>query len=167
MITLVLYMLSLVVLIGIVHVAALAVLTWLPPFQGKPMRVWIASISLSLLLSLIAAIRLGPVGWLSLGLVIAAIPLSFMTWSVLHWGATVTMWRVIRNTNTPLDLGEWQACVTKGNFKGNLVENRLILLKRTRLVRISRNVPGWERTTLGNSLVCLSRAFSDRYPKAD
>lgn len=158
--------LALATLGGLIHLAALFGLTWLPPTRAKPMRIWLLSTLIPLIAIFAIALRVGEVGWLALGVMIAAVPISFMVWTVLHWGATTTMWRIIRNSDAPLSLVEWQATVSDGRPTSDLIENRLALLGQVRLVRAAVCSQEWSRTLLGDAVVRVTSLFALRKAKA-
>lgn len=158
-------MLALAILGGMIHLSSLVSLTWLPPTRGKPMHVWLVSTLVSFLAIFAIALRVGEVGWLALGVTIAAMPISFMVWTVLHWGATTTMWRMIRNSDAPLSLVEWQAIVSDGHTASDLIKNRLKLLERVHLVELAAPSQEWSRTALGDAVVRVTSPFALREAK--
>lgn len=155
-----LFALALATACGGIHVTLLIALCWAPPTRGRPLQAWTASIAATIVLSIFIAIHLGYSGWLVTGLLIAATPVSFMVWSVLNWGATVTMWRVIRRTDVPLRLDIWQEVVSSGCSVPELVANRLLLLKRMHLIKESVPSRNWVRTPMGNAVDRLTAPFA-------
>ena len=156
-------LLATTVVAGVVYAVLLWALGWLPPLSLKPMLVWGVATALILAALLAnAVVQRSTAASLAFVLGLAAVPFSFMFWSVLHWGASVTMWRVIRTSDADLTLEEWSRRVAGGAPMTAMVDNRLDLLRRLRLIHPAPQSGVNEVTTIGLLLVRITSPLRAR-----
>jgi hypothetical protein len=156
-------LLATTVIAGTIYVVLLWALGWLPALALKPMLEWGVATALTLAALLVnAVVQQSTAASLAFVLGLAAVPFSFMFWSVLHWGASVTMWRVIRTSDTDLTLEEWSQRVAGGAPMTAMVDNRLDLLRRLRLIHPVPQSGVNEVTIIGLLLVRITSPLRTR-----
>lgn len=120
--------------------------------RTSPLKAWLKSLVFSLLLLLLVTAEiLDPRQKLLILLFwLGQIPLSFMWWSTLHWGGSITLLRVLGNNRFPMDLNEWKQKTSFAESASNLKKNRLKLLVHLKFIRVENQIP--KLTTLGRLL---------------
>lgn len=77
-------------------------------------------------------------------------PLSFMWWSTLQWGGSLTILRVLGSNRFPIDIHDWKQATSFADNANDLKTNRLKLLTVLRLIRFDNE--SYQLTTLGRFL---------------
>lgn len=80
------------------------------------------------------------------------IPLSFMWWSTLQWGGSVTMIRVLGSNDLPVDIYEWKQMTSFADEAKDLKKNRIKFLKALKLIRFHSEI--YQLTILGRFVSC-------------
>lgn len=86
-------------------------------------------------------------------IIIGQLPLSFMVWSVIQWGASVGLVRALNQSKAPIAIERWIELSSFNEASVQLVENRIDLLRKLRLVETDN----YQVTTFGKFIFIISR----------
>ena len=86
-------------------------------------------------------------------IIIGQLPLSFMVWSVIQWGASVSLVRSLNQSRDPISMKRWIELSSFSESSVRLVENRINLLRKLGLVE--KDV--YQITTFGRFISTISR----------
>lgn len=120
--------------------------------RTSPFMAWLKSSVFALLFLLVLATEifdLSEVRWIFL-FWLGQTPLSFMWWSTLQWGGSLTILRVLGSNRFPIDIHEWKQATSFAGNANDLKTNRLKLLTVLRLIRSDNE--SYQLTTLGRFL---------------
>lgn len=120
--------------------------------RKTPFMVWLKSSVFALLFLLfLSPVIFDPseVRWIFL-FWLGQTPLSFMWWSTLQWGCSLTILRALGINRFPIDIHDWKQATSFADNANDLKTNRLKLLTVLRLIRSDNE--SYQLTMLGRFL---------------
>ncbi len=150
----------LVFLIEITQIGFLLLFSRVKHIRTTPFMAWLKSsvFALAILLFFSAEIYdFNEVRWIFM-FWLGQIPLSFMWWSTLQWGGSLTILRALGSKGFPIDINEWKEVTSFADEANDLKTNRLKLLTVLRLIRSGNE--SYQLTTLGRFLNSGFKLFS-------
>ena len=123
-------------------------------FRHKPLLSWVVA-------NLLGCLIIGVLfNWFSsrgmvafLLIIIGQLPPSFMVWSVIQWGASVSLARSLNQSRDPISMERWIELSSFSESSVRLVENRINLLRKLGLVEKD----DYQITTFGRFISTISR----------
>lgn len=139
-------------LLEIAQMGLLLLFSRVKHLRTTPFMAWLKSSVFALLILLFLYTEifgLSKVRWIFL-FWLGQTPLSFMWWSTLQWGGSLTILRVLGSNRSPMDIHEWKQVTSFADNANDLKINRLKLLTVLRLIRSDNE--SYQLTTLGRFL---------------
>jgi hypothetical protein len=123
-------------------------------FKHKPLLSWVVANLLGCLIIGVLFNWFTGKGMVSFFLIIIGqLPLSFMVWSVMQWGASVGLVRALNQAKAPIAIERWIELSSFNEASVELVENRIDLLRKLRLVETDNH----QVTIFGKFIFIISR----------
>jgi hypothetical protein len=139
-------------LLELIQLGFLLLFSRVKHLRTTPLMAWLKSSVFALFILLFLSAEIydaSEVRWIFL-FWLGQIPLSFMWWSTLQWGGSLTILRALGSNSFPIDIHEWKQVTSFGDKANDLKTNRLKLLTVLRLIR--SNNESYQLTTLGRFL---------------